>query len=39
MKFAHTVYNPLREKCLNKEMFLVRISMYSDQIQENTDQK
>ena len=28
----------LREKCPNKELFLVRIFLYSDWIQENTDQ-
>ena len=35
-------FNPealtLREKCLNAELFLVLISLYSDWIQENTDQ-
>ena len=30
---------PLREKCPNTEFFLVRIFLYSVQIQENTDQK
>ena len=29
----------LRKKCPNKELFLVRIFLYSDWIQENTDQK
>ena len=29
----------LREKCPNKELFLVRIFLFSDWIQENTDQK
>ena len=29
----------LREKCPNTELFLVRIFLYSDWIQENTDQK
>ena len=29
----------LREKCANTEFFLVRIFLYSVQIQENTDQK
>ena len=29
----------LREKCPNPELFLVRISLYSVQIQENTDPK
>ena len=29
----------LREKCPNKELFLVRIFLHSDWIQENTDQK
>ena len=29
----------LREKCRNTEFFLVRILLYSDWIQENTDQK
>ena len=29
----------LREKCLNTEIFLLRIFLYSDWIQENTDQK
>ena len=30
---------PLREKCPNTELFLVRIFLYSVRIQENTDQK
>ena len=30
---------PLREKCLNTEIFLVRIFLYSFRIQGNTDQK
>ena len=30
---------PLREKCPNTELFLVRIFLFSDWIQENTDQK
>ena len=29
----------LREKCPTTELFLVRIFLYSDWIQENTDQK
>ena len=29
----------LREKCPNTELFLVRIFLYSVQIQENTDQR
>ena len=29
----------LREKCPNTELFLVGIFLYSDRIQENTDQK
>ena len=29
----------LREKCPNTEFFLVRNFLYSDRIQENTDQK
>ena len=29
----------LREKCLNTELFLARIFLYSVQIRENTDQK
>ena len=29
----------LREKCPNTELFLVRIFLYSVQIQKNTDQK
>ena len=29
----------LREKCPNTELFLVRIFLYSVQIQENTEQK
>ena len=29
----------LREKCPNREFFLVRIFLYSDWIQENMDQK
>ena len=29
----------LREKCPNKELFLVRIFLYSVQTQENTEQK
>ena len=29
----------LREKCPNTELFLVRVFLYSDWIQENTDQK
>ena len=29
----------LREKCPNTELFLIRIFLYSVQIQENTDQK
>ena len=36
----HTLRNvTLREKCPNTEFFLVRIFMYSVQIEENTDQK
>ena len=36
----HTLRNvTLREKCLNTEFFLVRIFLYSVQIEENTDQK
>ena len=34
-----TVTKSLREKCRNTEYFLVRIFLYSVQIQENTDQK
>ena len=30
---------PLREKCPNTELILVRVFLYSVQIQENTDQK
>ena len=33
------VQETLHEKCLNAELFLVRIFLYSDWIQENTDQK
>ena len=33
------VDSTLREKCPNTELFLVRIFLYSVQIQENTDQK
>ena len=29
----------LREKCSNTDFFLVRIFLYSEWIQENTDQK
>ena len=29
----------MREKCPNAELFLVRIFLYSVQMQENTDQK
>ena len=29
----------LREKCPNTELFLIRIFLYLDWIQENTDQK
>ena len=29
----------LREKCPNTELFLVLIFVYSDRIQQNTDQK
>ena len=32
-------YIPLREKCPNKEFFLVRIFPYSVRLRENTDQK
>ena len=50
-KISHTFYveaccieknnlsSSLREKCLNTEFFLVRIFLYSDWIQEYTDQK
>ena len=31
--------NALRKKCPNTELFLVRVFLYSDWIQENTDQK
>ena len=34
-----TLTKSLREKCRNTEYFLVRIFLYSVQIQENTDQK
>ena len=33
------VVNSLREKCPNTEFFLIRIFLYSDWKQENTDQK
>ena len=33
------VIGSLREKCLNTDFFLVRIFLYSVQIQGNTDQK
>ena len=38
-KFRCFVHHLLREKCPNAEIFLVRIFMYSDWIEENTDQK
>ena len=45
VKLAHNAIQPLqmmhtlREKCPNTELFLVRIFLYLDWIQENTDQK
>ena len=35
---SHSFTYSLREKCPNTEFFLVRIFLYSVQIQENTDQ-
>ena len=34
-----SLLDSLREKCLNTELFLVRIFLYSVRIQENTEQK
>ena len=39
LDIKHYWYYSLREKCPNTEFFLVRIFLYSDWIQENTDQK
>ena len=36
---AHYIWISLRKKCPNTELFLVRIVLYSDWIQEKTDQK
>ena len=36
---AETLYLTLREKCLDIELFLIRIFLYSVRIQENMDQK
>ena len=39
MQYSFSFPKSLREKCPNTEFFLVRIFLYSDLIQENTDHK
>ena len=38
-EYCESFITSLREKCLNGVFFLVRIFLYSDWLQENTDQK